>query len=246
MLHDTLVDLTEYNNIIYNTMLKNLHLQLDNYGIKVSNKISKYNPSLYKLFDYSNDDTTLLHKLLNNYNKVKSLHKYKYFERLKKLIMNRLRTQYETGRYKKYTSNVVDNHFLYNKYNKRRAGKVGNKFKDDIELKESISQLFKGEKEEYTMLAAYHKSVVRKMLPSLRAPIFVSKYIRLKKIPLSILIINELDEELKKRETIIYWLDSLVRDFERYKYLSRLIYFRKGLRYIYLLGKHFYEDRKYR
>jgi len=57
MLHDTLVDLTDYNNTIYNTMLKNLHLQLDNYGIKVSNKISKYNPSLYKLFDCSNDDT---------------------------------------------------------------------------------------------------------------------------------------------------------------------------------------------
>jgi hypothetical protein len=65
-----LVDVSLYNNIIYNDLLKYLHLNLDIYGAKLSDIALSMNINLYAIDDIKNNDTNILNDLLKAYNKV--------------------------------------------------------------------------------------------------------------------------------------------------------------------------------
>jgi len=69
-LHNSLVDISLYNNTIYNELLKYLHLNLDIYGIKLSDLAYSSNTNLHQIYDIKNNDTFLLNKILKLYNKV--------------------------------------------------------------------------------------------------------------------------------------------------------------------------------
>jgi hypothetical protein len=93
MLHNTLVDLSINNNIIYNNLLKDLHLDLSLYGFKIT---PLYNIDLYKIISfYTNNDSKLLHSLLNIYNKLRGFkHRKKNFF-VKKFFMNKIKNKYK-------------------------------------------------------------------------------------------------------------------------------------------------------
>jgi hypothetical protein len=73
-LRNTLVDLSTFNNVIYNDLLHNLNKTLSAYGFKVG---SQYDINLYSLLDVRNKDTKLLNNLLDTYNNSESISLYK-------------------------------------------------------------------------------------------------------------------------------------------------------------------------
>jgi hypothetical protein len=80
-LHNTLVDISLYNNTIYNELLKYLHLNLDIYGVKLSDLAYSSNINLHEIYNIKNNDTLLLNHVLKLYNKT-SFHKknrHKFF-----------------------------------------------------------------------------------------------------------------------------------------------------------------------
>jgi len=90
-LHNTLVDISLYNNTIYNELLKYLHLNLDIYGVKLSDLAYSSNINLHQVYNIKNNDTLLLNHVLKLYNKVsfykKNRHKFfvneKYISKVK-------------------------------------------------------------------------------------------------------------------------------------------------------------------
>ncbi len=85
-LHNTLVDLSIFNNIIYNDLLNNLNKTLSVYGFKIGNQ---YDVNLYAMLNVYNKDTILLDNLLNVFNKSNSVSLWKWHNRLKKLFTNK-------------------------------------------------------------------------------------------------------------------------------------------------------------
>lgn len=73
-LRNTLVDLSIFNNIIYNDVLNNLTKTISAYGFKVG---SQYDINLYSLLNVRNKDTKFLNYFLNPYNKSESISLYK-------------------------------------------------------------------------------------------------------------------------------------------------------------------------
>jgi hypothetical protein len=64
------VDLSIFNNIIYNDLLNNLNKTLSVYGFKIGNQ---YDVNLYAMLNVYNKDTILLDNLLNVFNKSNSV-----------------------------------------------------------------------------------------------------------------------------------------------------------------------------
>jgi hypothetical protein len=95
LFHNTLVDISVYNNTLYNDLIKNLNNTLSVFGFKVTNQ---YNINLYSCFFINNKDSTLLHKLLNIYNKVKTHKQLKKFNKFRKLFSIKMKKLYKFNR----------------------------------------------------------------------------------------------------------------------------------------------------
>lgn len=82
-LHNTLIDLSVFNNVIYNDLLNNLNKTLSVYGFKIN---SQYDINLYALLDVRNKDTKLINDLLGTYNNNQSYSLLKWYMSLKKVF----------------------------------------------------------------------------------------------------------------------------------------------------------------
>lgn len=156
-LHNTLIDLSIFNNVIYNDLLNNLNKTLSIYGFKIN---SQYDINLYSLLDVRNNDTKLLNDLLNVYNNRQSYNLLKWYKSLKKKLSNKVALNlfnYSKKSYKNY-------HYRpYRKAFEKNAAIVSLDNKEDSFMNLKSSYFFHlGHKENYIIWKFFNKGYFTK------------------------------------------------------------------------------------
>jgi hypothetical protein len=205
--HNTLVDLSINNNIIYNDLLKNLYDNLSLYGFKISKLHNTEFKSVYWIksqwYQVKNPswksqilkDTDLLNNLMKKQNKALSLDKYIKYRILKKCILMKLKIKFKVtrwnrtyGYYKKThhinkgLKNIFDNRIAV--WNESMYNMNSYKlFKNALPLKEVI-------KDRLSFLSYYYRGTLRKKISNKFISIPISKYTRLRNMPLNKFILE--------------------------------------------------------
>jgi hypothetical protein len=176
MLHNTLVDISLYNNVLYNDLIHNLDKNLSTYGYKIT---QQYNAALYSCWFLNNKDTTMLHKLLNIYNKIKTHKQLKKFNKFRKIFALKVKDLYKSNKIKrriKYkkeldlyynnlvnSSNISDSSYFYLK--------KGLPLKNTTKMKIAIWNY-------------YNRFYIKRRITKKYITFNINHYLRVKKIPL--------------------------------------------------------------
>jgi hypothetical protein len=85
-------------------------------------------------------------------------------------------------------------------------------------------------KNQASFLSHYYRSYLRKKIARYTVPLHINKYIRLKHLPFYFMFIQNIKKDLDHYYNLISVTELTIKEFERLKFLSSLIYIRKGIR----------------
>jgi hypothetical protein len=218
--HNTLVDLSINNNIIYNDLLNNLYNNLSLYGFKVSKFYNIKFKSIYwtkslfhnieqpKWKSQISKDTDLLNNLLKDQNKafsLKKLHKYRWF---RKHLTVKLKVKFKVTKWNRAYRYLKEVHHITHRTKKNfdnRLAAMSEKLSYNINfnnlLKNSVP-LKPGKKHDLFLYTLYYKGSIKKKISRKYVPIQISKYSRLRNVPLKYYIIQ-------------YKINPIFRDFTK-------------------------------
>src|SRR5271167_4508924 len=99
LLRNTLVDVSVFNDSIYNDLLNNLSQAIHYYGFKIT---PRHNIAMYStLKDIYNKDTDLLNNMFKYLNTNKSYNKYQWYIRMRRIFNSKLKSLYHPYKSKK-------------------------------------------------------------------------------------------------------------------------------------------------
>jgi len=189
-LHNTFIDLTFYNNIFYNGVLKQLNLKLNNYNFKFSSNINinLYNESNNKIL---NKDTKLLNDIFEKWNKYHGAAFFRNWRKYKRVLNWSLRNMYK-GKdwYKAIKREKLKGEFISLFNNSRYFENSKTEISNNIGFWENLHQLKrlpydKEKKMQFQRTQAWYNYFKKRHASKKRPRFLLSYYIRLKNIPFS-------------------------------------------------------------
>ena len=176
-LHNTLIDLSVFNNVIYNDLLNNLNKTLSVYGFKIN---SQYDLNLYALLDVRNKDTKLINDLLGTYNNNQSYSLLKWYMSLKKSLSNKVAQNIF-----KFSKKSYKDHRFYRKTFEKSMPITGLENKEDSFINLKSEYLFHlGHKENYIIWKFFNKGYFKKNILKSTVSLKSTQFIKINQIPL--------------------------------------------------------------
>lgn len=239
-LHNTLIDLSVFNNIIYNDLLNNLNKTLSVYGFKIN---SQYDINLYSLLDVRNKDTKLLNDLLNVYNNHQSYSLLKWYNTLKQKLTDKV--SHDVFKYIKKSEK--DFRFYKKAFEKNSAiASLDNKEDSFINLKSSYF-FHLGHKENYIIWKFFNKGYFTQNTLKTISTKSVS-FIKLNQIPLKYIHLYHKDKYAILNKNVLPYFDLL--HFSVQKHITYFIeWFKKWVKeenyYFYFNNIYDFDNYKY-
>lgn len=232
-LHNTLVDVSFFNNTIYNEMLANLNLHLKNYSLKFTEQCGLYTYYLASLWKLRNNDTHLLESVLNGYNKIKNYKQSLYYQFLLDHYMDWIQSdRYDTLTFQKYV--YEDDDWLIPDLKRQYLEENLEEFKDlvyNTELFDQVLPVSKETKNQINYYLYYYTGFLRKKFPETCIRLQGSTFLRLKHIPIQFIILRDYKPDWENYYKLWYHTDAIIQEYEKKKYLWLLVYVRKFYKY---------------
>ena len=223
MLHNTLIDITQYNNLLYNDLVNNLNKNLSVFGFKVT---QQYNIGLYSCWFFNNKDTNILNKLLNIYNKIKTHKQLKKYNKFRKIFALKVKELYKHPKIRYRTKLKKEFELSYNTLvNSNNISDSSYFFlKKGLPLKNST-------KMKIAVWNYYNRFYIKKRISKKFIVFNLGHYLKLKKIPLRYIWLYKSDSYFQKIMAIKTYNPTLFNYFNIFKI------WKKNLNFIYILLK---------
>jgi hypothetical protein len=220
MLHNTLIDITSYNNLLYNDLVNNLNKNLSVFGFKIT---QQYNIGLYSCWFFNNKDTNILNKLLNIYNKIKTHKQLKKYNKFRKILALKVKELYKHPKIRYRTKLKKEFELSYNTL--VNASNISDS--SYFFLKKGLP-LNNSTKMKIAVWNYYNRFYIKKRISKKFIVFNLGHYFKLKKIPLRYIWLYKSDSYFQKIMTIKTYNIRLFNYFHIFKI------WKKNLNFIYI------------